>query len=575
MQEFIGRVVAAYKAEQYEDVVNQFELLEPHLSGPIQALLLIAGQAYARLGRHERAADCYCAASLADEPPKAELLELAFALYQKAQVHEKGVAAAGKLLAIKPDHETAAQYYRYQLHYLLMLDELEAANRRTLEGIELGDRQVLKRELLLNHIAWCGDERINAKVPPPSNVMPFDVALREARRNRPHDFHTPLRVGYLSADFSSYHATMILLRGIFDCHDKSRFETWLFCHTPQAMIANDDGFRAEYTDRIVPIGDLPDDEAAALIRSFDLDILVDLKGHTNGARLNLINKGLAPLQVGWLGFPGSAVGIDLDYIIGDHVVTPDVSKPYFHEKFCRLPESYQCNDAFHRQLPERRSRRDLGLPEDKFVFASFNTIRKLSPENFRAWAAILKAVPDSVLWAMCPAGVQEKNLRYYFEREGVGADRVLIAPGVSYSDHLARIPAADLGLDTFPCNGHTTTSDQLWAGLPVISLKGGSFSSRVSESLLNALGVPELVADDVAGYIKLAAELAVEPEKLAEIRNRILANRFSAPLFDTERFTRHLEAGYEMMVERARAGLEPDHLDVPALPPRGKPFRHQ
>lgn len=566
------KIVAAYKDGRFEDAVRLFERINPRKVASAETLYLIAAQSYFKTGNEPKAADCYMAAGDAGKPPKVAFYELAYELYRKSELHAKGVKAAQKLLALNPAHQAASMYYRYYLHYLVMLDELEIANARALEGIQRNDPDVIGCELLLNHIAWCGDEAVNAKITTMSNASPYRPEARIARRSRPHAFGPRIRIGYLSCDLSSQHATVILMRGIFDYHDESRFDIRLYCYTPETLIAADDGFRAGLGNKIVPIGHLSDEEAAALIRADDLDILVDLKGHTQGSRIDLVNLGLAPLQVAWLGYPGSATGIDCDYIIGDAIVTPDLAKPHYHEKFVRLPECYQSNDVNRRPLPPATSRAALGLPEDKVVIASFNTIRKLSPENFRAWVKVLKAAPETVLWTMCMPGEARDNLIRYFAREGIGAKRIIFAESAGYRDHLARIQAADLGLDMFPCNGHTTTSDELWAGLPVVTVKGNSFSSRVSESLLRTLGVPELVAEDVEGYVDLTVALAKDQVRLAELRQRIIDNRFKAPLFDTERFTRHLERAYEMMVERLKAGLAPEHMDVAPLPPRNGGF---
>ena len=338
------------------------------------------------------------------------------------------------------------------------------------------------------------------------------------------------------------------------------------------MIATDKGMRKKYKN-IVPIGHLSDDNAAKLIRKQGIDILVDLKGHTKGTRVDLINGGAAPIQVAFLGYPGSGTGIDCDYVISDPIVTPDSSIPHYHEKLCRLPECYQPNDDTHRALPPAMSRREAGLPETGVVFASFNAARKITPATARLWIKILGAVEDSVLWMMCDDIFAQENFLQYAGDRGIDRGRILFAGSVAYDQHVARLQAADIGLDTFPYNGHTTTSDKLWAGLPVVTMRGSHFASRVSESLLTALGLPELIAEDANGYVDLCVKLAREPQALRAIREKLVQNRFSAQLFDTERFARHLETAYEMMVKRARDGLDPDHLDVPALPARTAPFR--
>ncbi len=318
---------------------------------------------------------------------------------------------------------------------------------------------------------------------------------------------------------------------------------------------------------------MSDEDAARLIRARGTDILVDLKGPTSGARPGILNLGGAPIQVAWLGFPGSGRGIDCDYIIGDPVVTPETSAPYYHEKFCRLPETYQCNDGLNRPLPDARTKADIGIDESTFLFASFNSMSKLSPDIIDLWAQILLRVDESKLALFCSYDKQHQNFLAAMARHGLSADRFVFLPRATYADHLARIPAADLGLDCYPCNGHTTTSDMLWMGLPLLTFKGSNFASRVSESLLNAMGIDELVMENAEVFVDRAVSLANEPETLTRLRAQIIDNRFRAPLFDTKRFTGHLERGFEIMSERYKSGIAPDHFDVPPLPPCTSPFR--
>ena len=283
----------------------------------------------------------------------------------------------------------------------------------------------------------------------------------------------------------------------------------------------------------------------------------------------------APIQVAWLGFPGTTVNIDLDYIIGDHYVLPDASKAHFYEKYCRLPECYQPNDPFNRPKPRPTTRAQYGLPEDAFVYASFNGNRKITPQMVDVWCNILKRSKNSVLWLLCNGPRAEANIWSRLEARGINRKRVVFTARIRYEDHIDRQQLADLGLDTFPVNGHTTTSEQLWGGLPVLTVKGNNFASRVSESLLNAIGLPELVADDIKAYEDMAVQLAGQPERIAQFKETLAANRYIKPLFDAERFTHHLETAFEMMAERARQGLTPEHMDVPALPVRSQPFMEE
>jgi len=556
-----GRIRSLYSQGQFQLALDEAKALPPELADD-PVMVVIAGQCLYKLGHAEAAADHYVRAAEHLGGNGAQLRLLAYDLYKNNGRREKAVALAEPILKDDPRHLEAALLCRSRLFEFAMLDDLKRANDAAAEGIAAGDDFAISCEIPLNALYWCDDESLLARLSDQekSTISP---EVRQARRTRPHIYGEKIRVGYLSGDFTSNHAVMVNLQGVLERHDRDRFEIILYCNTTQAKIDRDNGARARM-GTIKRIADLSTQAAAELIRGDGVDILIDLQGHTQDARIDLINSGLAPIQVNWLGFPGSGTGIDCDYIIGDRVVTPDSSKPFYHEKFCRLPDTYEPNDNINRPLPPPAPRTALGLPDDKFVFASFNNIRKLSPQTVEAWATIMQAQPDSVMCLLCEPERARGNLRGYFGRQGIAADRLIFVPPLNYAQHLGRVQAVDLVLDSFPYCGHTTTSDCLWAGVPVLALRGRSFASRVSESLLRALDIPELVAPTVEAYIAQALDLARDRSRLATLRARIAANRHTTPLFDTDRFTRHLEDAYAMMVERARAGLEPDHIDVPA-----------
>jgi hypothetical protein len=420
------------------------------------------------------------------------------------------------------------------------------------------------------HLHWCGDEAINKLAV--HDTAPLPAGHAAARRSLPHAWGDRIRVGYLSSDFWPDHATMKLLQRILELHDRDKFEITLFDHS---RVEAQKAFVFDYSSwgKMVDIRNTSDQEAAGIIRDHNIDILVDLKGHTKETRVTILNHMAAPIQVSWLGFPGSTVNIDLDYMIGDHFVMPDHSQPHFHEKQCRLPETYQPNDPTHRPIPRPTTRSEHGLPETAFVFASFNGNRKLTSQMVDIWCNILKRTKNTVLWLITNGPRAENHLALRFEERGINRKRVVFTTRIAYHAHMDRQQLADLGLDTFPVNGHTTTSEQLWGGLPVLTVKGNNFASRVSESLLNAIGVPELVMDDLQAYEDMAVELCNDRQRVEALKERLIENRFVMPLFDAERFCHHLETGYTMMVERARAGLSPDHIDVPALPSRVEPFQ--
>jgi predicted O-linked N-acetylglucosamine transferase (SPINDLY family) len=448
------------------------------------------------------------------------------------------------------------------------IEKLEQANACQLAA---GDLSSLEGETAYSNLLRCGDERLNrlATNNPGLTSIPSPASSRQ-RRMRQHPWGERIRIGYLSSDFWSEHATMRLLQSVLEAHDNTRFDVTLYCYTPEHHTVSD-GNRSKW-GRIVSLHGKTDGEAADIIRQDNIDILVDLKGHTGSSRSNILNQMVAPVQVAFLGFPGSAVNVDCDYVIGDQIVLPNSSRQNYHEKFCLLPESYQPNDPTYRVLPPAAARQALGLPVDRFVFAAFNAPRKISLAVVDRWAEILRRSNPSILWVMVDGDLARSNFLAAFNQRGIAADRIIFASPTGYDAHISRLQAADIGLDTFPYNGHTTTSDKLWAGLPVVSLKGSNFASRVSESLLTALGLPHLVAATPEAFVELAVELSQSPDEVRRLKQEISQNRFLAPLFDAERFCRHLENGYAMMAERAKAKLPPDHLDVPCLPVRSTPF---
>lgn len=566
----LKNAIAAYQKGDHRQCLK---LLAPSLSvaRADPKLLLMAAQCHAKLENMEKAAELYARAAAVDPKSRRMLTLLAARTYQRAGQFEKALPLARQAAGDGPFDIEAENTYRQVLRGQLVLAEMEAQDAHLLALLKAGEAAAFAVDDPHDHLMWCDDEALNARITRMHGGTAFTLPSRAARRSHPHVFADRIRIGYLSNDFADQHATMRLLQGVLMLHDPARFDVTLFCYTPPGVIAHDQGLRQRY-GRIVPVAGLDDAAARTLIRSMGIDILVDLKGHTRDARVSLVNSGLAPIQVAYLGFPGSGTGIDCDYVIGDAVVTPDASQPYYHEQICRLPESYQANDSLHRVLPPPARRADLGLSDDAFVLASFNAVRKISTATARLWAEVLRGIPNGVLWMMCDDPGARANFCAFMADHGVAADRIVFAGRAAYPAHVARLQAADLALDTFPTNGHTTTSDTLWAGLPVVTRRGHNFTSRVSESLLGAIGLSELVAEDDRAFVALCLALASDRPRLDDLRKRLAANRLTAPLFDTERFTRHLERAFEMMVERHKAGLEPAPFDVPALPARTTAF---
>lgn len=369
-----------------------------------------------------------------------------------------------------------------------------------------------------------------------------------------------LHVGYFSADFHD-HATCNLMAGLFELHDKAKFEITAFSFGPDKQ----DHMRrrvAAAFDRFIDVRDSTDAEVAALSRSLGIDVAIDLKGHTEDARPGIFAERAAPVQAAYLGYPGTMGAEYIDYIIADAVVIPEEQRTHYTEKVAWLPGSYQVNDSTRPISSREFTRASEGLPATGFVFCCFNANYKIQPDTFGQWMRILRAVEGSVIWLIEDNAEAAGNLRSEAARQGIDAARLVFAGRLPQPEHLARQRLADLFLDTLPCNAHTTTGDALWAGLPVLTRLGEAFAGRVAASLLHAVGLPELVVATPEEYEALAIQLATDSVRLGEIRARLARNRLAEPLFDTRRFARAIEAAYTEMHRRHLAGAAPDHLSV-------------
>ena len=369
-----------------------------------------------------------------------------------------------------------------------------------------------------------------------------------------------IRIGYYSADFHR-HATSYLIADLIESHDRDKFDIIAISLGRDAQ----DEMRTRLTsafDEFIDVRHLSDRSVAALSREIGIDIAVDLNGYAAGRRTGIFAHRAAPIQVNYLGYPGT-MGVNyIDYIVADNVLISSESSAFYSEKIVYLPDSYQCNDR-KRMMPDKPlTRRALGLPEDGFVFCCFNNNFKIQPTTFDSWMRILLAVPNSVLWLFEDNPMAKGNLLLEAQLRGVSKDRLVFAQKLSHSDHLARHHVADLFIDTLPYNAHTTASDALWAGLPVLTLAGQSFASRVAASLLTAIGLPELITQTRGEFEALAIELATNPQLLKMMKNRLVDNRLNTPLFDTGRFTSALEQAYIEMMSRHCLGLKPQDIHI-------------
>ena len=467
---------------------------------------------------------------------------------------DEAIAAFGQALAIRPDNATARLLKLYHQIQICDWTAFEAFGRLNHNG-ELPDDAISpfaalvfeddpERQLARSR-AWA-----RASFRPAPAPLPRKPATSGGK----------IRIGYFSADFHN-HATLYLMSGLLREHDHDRFEIFAYSYGHAA----DDAMRHQLlasVDHFSDIRQLSDVAAVALARSHGLDIAIDLKGYTLNTRSQLFASRLAPVQISYLGYPGSMGAEFIDYLVADPVVIPPASRAAYSEKLLLLPYSYQANDNQRPIATKGPGRAEAGLPEQAFVFCCFNHCYKIGPREFAIWMRLLAWVPGSVLWLLRSNRWAEANLRARAAEVGIEPARIVFAESLPHDEHLARLQLADLFLDTFNVNAHTTASDALWAGLPIVSMAGRQFAALVGASLLAAAGLAELICDSEAAYEALCLDLAARPEKLAAFRAILATEHEALPLFDTLRYTRHLESAYEAVHRRAVAGLAPDHLTI-------------
>jgi protein O-GlcNAc transferase len=389
------------------------------------------------------------------------------------------------------------------------------------------------------------------------------IAVRESqllprRQPRPGD---RIRVGYLSADFRP-HPVGFLIAEVIERHDRRRFEVFGYSSGPDEP----SGMRRRFSgafDRFVDINDTPHRVAARLIHDDGIDILVGLTGYTAHGRSGILANRPAPIQVNYLGYPGTMGADFVDYIIVDRFLVPPDQQPLYTEKLVYLPNCYQPSDTRRIIAEPGPSRVECGLPEAGFIFCSFNNSYKITPTFFDVWMRLLNAVPGSVLWLTQSNALVADNLRREATSRGIAAERLVFAPPVPMPKYLARLGLADLFMDTLPYNAGATANDALWAGLPVLTCSGESYVGRMAGSLLTAAGLPELITTSLAEYEALALRLATDRNQLAALQQKLARNRSTMPLFDIARFTRDLEAAYTKMWETWGAGRPPEAFSVP------------
>jgi protein O-GlcNAc transferase len=389
--------------------------------------------------------------------------------------------------------------------------------------------------------------------------QPENTTLGPCQMNARND--SKIRIGYFSADFREHPVSQLMVE-IFELHDRSRFELIGFSFGADT----EDKVRKRVSaafDRFVDVNEKSDAEVAALSRELGIDIAVNLGGHTEDARTGVFALRAAPVQVSYLGYPGTMGANYIDYLIADKTVCPERSQMYYTEKMAYLPHCFMPHDSTQEISAKLVTRQEFDLPEAGFVFCCFNNRYKINPGVFDAWMRLLRNVAGSVLWLSDGSQTVKDNLCKEAAARGIDPTRLVFARRLdSMAEHLARYRLADLFIDTLPFNAHTTACDALWAGVPVLTFPGESFASRVAASLLTAIDMPELITSNQADYEALAFGLATNPERLQQLKQKLNQNRLSTPLFDSTLVTKDLESAYIAIYERSLAGKPPEHIFV-------------
>jgi predicted O-linked N-acetylglucosamine transferase (SPINDLY family) len=547
----LGRCLEALK--RYEEALDSYRKaikLDPDSA----SVWYNCGVALTRLHRHAEALAAYSKA-IALDPAHAFSWSNLGVVLTELKHHDEALAAFEKAMQLQPDID---YLFGNWLHAKAMLCNWEGMNddlAQVIERIHQGERACLPFSLLTLPASLSTQKQCSA-------IHTNDRFPAQPRPSFPHaaEKSNRLRLGYFSADFHN-HATSYLMAELFELHDRSRFEVIGFSFGIDA----DDEMRQRLVrafDKFIDVRNMTDEAIAERARVEGIHIAIDLKGFTHNSRPGIFACHAAPIQVSYLGYPGTMGATYFDYLIADKTVIAPEHIEHYTEQIVFMPGSYQVNDSTRVISEKAYSRTELGLPEKGFIFACFNNNAKITADVFDRWMTILQKVPGSVLWLFGGSKTAMVNLRNEARKRGVAEDRLIFAGTLPQAEHLARISVADLFLDTFHYNAHTTASDALWAGLPVLTCMGQTFASRVAASLLNAIGLPELITTTHDEYTHLAIELATAPAKLASIRDKLARNKSCTALFNSRLFCINIETAYRTMWDRHAAGFPPTHIHV-------------
>lgn len=477
-------------------------------------------------------------------------------LQDRHEMWEDAAASFQRAVDIDPDYPFALGALTSIKMRCCDWDAVEALAPRVIAKVRTG-KPVMDPFSFMGISNSAADQLTCAKAWIQNSAPPVSPALWRGEKYR----HEKIRIAYVSADFH-YHPMAFLMSGLFEHHDRDRFELTAIAFDPEKDMPIRQRMKDAF-DRFIVARDLTDSEIARQLRELEIDIAVDRKGHTTNSRTGVFAYRPAPVQVNYLAYPGTMGAPYIDYIFADRFVIPHGEEKHYSEKVVRLPDTYQANDSRRPISEATPTRAEAGLPERGFVFCTFNNNYKINRPFFDLWMEILHEIDGSVLWLYKANAVAVRNLIRAAAEKGIGEDRLRFGGYMPNADHLARLRLADLSLDTLPYGAHTTASDSLYAGMPIVTCRGPTFAGAVTSGLLHAVGLPELVVDSLADYKALVLRLARDPDMLSALKKKLKGNLKTHPLFDTTRFTRHIEAAYERIWERSQRGEAPEGFDVP------------
>ena len=547
---FYNLGLAAYELGQF-NLAEEYYLKSLELKNYSKELYSNLASTYKCLFKFDAAIKYYKKALNIDNNRKEDLSNLAFC-YTDANRHEQAIKAFKTALKIDPKLAWVTGYALYgQLkicNWSNYNDEIDLMRHRVSQNDQAAPNFIVST--MIDDL-WLQQKASQIWVGTPAGVSSLGPIKRQPAKDK-------IRLGYFSADFYN-HATCMLMAELFEKHDKSKFELFAFSFGPEFK----DPMRARVEaafDQFIDVSTMSDKEIAEFSRMLGIDIAIDLKGSTKDHRFGIFSYRAAPVQVSYLGYPGTMGAEYIDYLIADKTLIPEESQKFYTEKIAYMPHSYQVNDR-SRVISDRVfTKQEVGLPEEGFVFACFNSNYKITPDVFDVWVRILQSVEGSVLWLYEENKTAAINLRKEAKNRGLSPSRLVFAPKMELSEHLARHKLADLFIDTLPCNAHTTASDSLWAGLPILTCMGESFASRVAASLLNAIEMPELITSSLQEYEKLAIALGNDPQRVQALKQKLQHNKLTTPLFDSSLFTENIENLFEQMRQRYQHAKYPISL---------------